>query len=112
MILAARPSVGKSTLGLNMANAKAGHTCAIFSLEMTADQFAIRELSELPIYIDDTPYQGMVEIRGKARRLDPDRGVDLIRVDYLQLVQGHHRGGRVNRVQEITEISRALKVMG
>ena len=144
VILAARPSVGKSTLALNMAmaNAKAGQTCAIFSLEMTADQLAIRalagetgidshrirlglytqsqeqliinaigELSELPIYIDDTPYQGMVEIRGKARRLDLDRGVDLIMVDYLQLVQGQHRGGPVNRVQEITEISRSLKVM-
>ena len=144
VILAARPPVGKSTLGLNlaMANAQAGHTCAIFSLEMTADQLAMRalagetgidshrirlrlytqsqeelminaigELSELPIYIDDTPYQGMVEIRGKARRLDLDRGVDLIMVDYLQLVQGQHRGGPVNRVQEITEISRALKVM-
>ena len=99
VILAARPSVGKSTLALNMAmnNAKSGRTCAIFSLEMTADQLAMRalasetgidshrirlglythsqeqliinaigELSELPIYIDDTPYQGMVEIRGKA----------------------------------------------
>ena len=121
VILAARPSVGKSTLALNMAmnNAKSGLTCAIFSLEMTADQLAMRalssetgidshrirlglysqsqeeriinaigELSELPIYIDDTPYQGMVEIRGKARRLDLDRGVDLIMVDYLQLVQG------------------------
>ena len=116
VILAARPSVGKSTLALNMAmhNAKSGRTCAIFSLEMTADQLAMRalasetgidshrirlglyssaqeeliinaigELSELPIYIDDTPYQGMVEIRGKARRLDLDRGVDLIMVDYL-----------------------------
>ena len=72
---------------------------------------AIGELSELPIYIDDTPYQGMVEIRGKARRLDMDRGVDLIMVDYLQLVQGQHRGGPVNRVNEITEISRSLKVM-
>ena len=144
VILAARPSVGKSTLALNMAmnNAKAGQTCTIFSLEMTADQLAMRalagetgidshrirlglytqsqeqliinaigELSELPIYIDDTPYQGMVEIRGKARRLDLDRGVDLIMVDYLQLVQGQHRGGPANRVQEITEISRSLKVM-
>ena len=144
VILAARPSVGKSTLGLNMAmaNAKAGQKYAIFSLEMTADQLAIRalagetgidshrirlglytqsqeqiiinaigQLSELPIYIDDTPYQGMVEIRGKARRLDMDMGVDLIMVDYLQLVQGQHRGGPVNRVHEITEISRSLKVM-
>ena len=144
IILAARPSVGKSTLALNMAmhNAKADQTCAIFSLEMTADQLAMRalasetgidshrirlglyssaqedliintigELSELPIYIDDTPYQGMVEIRGKARRLDFDKGVDLIMVDYLQLVQGRHRGGPANRVQEITEISRGLKVL-
>ena len=144
VILAARPSVGKSTLALNLAmhNAKGGRTCAIFSLEMTADQLAMRalasetgidshrirlglyssaqeeriinaigELSELPIYIDDTPYQGMVEIRGKARRLDLDRGVDLIMVDYLQLVQGRNRGGPANRVQEITEISRALKVL-
>ena len=144
VILAARPSVGKSTLALNMAmhNAKGGRTCAIFSLEMTADQLAMRalasetgidshrirlglyssaqeeriinaigELSELPIYIDDTPYQGMVEIHGKARRLDRDRGVDLIMVDYLQLVQGRNRGGPANRVQEITEISRALKVL-
>ena len=144
VILAARPSVGKSTLALNMAmhNAKGGRTCAIFSLEMTADQLAMRalasetgidshrirlglyssaqeeriinaigELSELPIYIDDTPYQGMVEIRGKARRLDLDRGVDLIMVDYLQLVQGRNRGGPAHRVQEITEISRALKVL-
>ena len=140
VILAARPSVGKSTLALNMAmnNAKTGRTCSIFSLEMTADQLAMRalagetgidshrirlglythsqeqliinaigELSELPIYIDDTPYQGMVEIRGKARRLDLDRGVDLIMVDYLQLVHGRSRGGPANRVQEITEISRA-----
>ena len=142
IILAARPSVGKSTLALNMAmhNAKAGQTCAIFSLEMTADQLAMRALagetgidshrirlglyssaqedliinaigalSELPIYIDDTPYQGMVEIRGKARRLDLDKGVELIIVDYLQMVQGQHRGASVNRVQEITEISRGLK---
>ena len=118
--------MGKSTLALNIAmhNAKAGRTCAIFSLEMTAGQLAMRalasetgidshrirlglyssaqeeriinaigELSELPIHIDDTPYQGMVEIRGKARRLDLDKGVDLIMVDYLQLVQGRQRGG-------------------
>ena len=144
IILAARPSVGQSTLALNIAmhNAKADQTCAIFSLEMTGDQLAMRalasetgidshrirlglyssaqedlivnaigELSELPIYIDDTPYQGMVEIRGKARRLDLDKGVDLIMVDYLQLVQGRHRGGPANRVQEITEISRGLKVL-
>ena len=144
VILAARPSVGKSTLALNMAmhNAQAGRTCAIFSMEMTADQLAMRalasatgidshrirlglyssaqeeriinaigELSELPIYIDDTPYQGMLEIRGKARRLDLDKGVDLILIDYLQLVQGRQQRGPANRVQEITEISRSMKIL-
>ena len=144
VILAARPSVGKSTLALNVAmhNAKAGQPCAIFSLEMNADQLAMRalasetgidshrlrlglyssaqenliinaigELSELPIYIDDTSSQGMLEIRGKARRLNLDRGVDLVVVDYLQLVEGRHRNGRVNLVQEITEISRSLKIL-
>ena len=144
VILGARPSVGKSTLGLNMVlnAAKAGQTCAIYSMEMTADQLALRALaaesgidshrlrlglynfdqeqrimqaagmlSDLPVYIDDTPYQGMVEIRGKARRLGLEHGLDIVLVDYLQLVQGQQRGYQTNRVQEITEISRSLKVM-
>ena len=144
VILGARPSVGKSTLGLNMVlnAAKAGQTSAIFSLEMTGDQLALRalaaeagidshrlrlglynireeeqiyrtagELSDLPIYVDDTPYQGMVEIRGKTRRLSLEHNLDLVMVDYLQLIQGQQRGYQTNRVQEITEISRSLKVM-
>ena len=138
-----RPSVGKSTLALNIAmhNAKADQTCAFFSLEMTADQLSMRalasetgidshrirlglyssaqedlivnaigELSELPIYIDDTPYQGMVEIRGKARRLDLNKGVDLIMVDYLQLVQGRHRGGPANRVMHQRVVEQAFEI--
>ena len=68
-------------------------------------------LSELPVFIDDTPYQGMVEMRGKARRLALERGLDLLVVDYLQLVQGKQRWGQSNRVQEITEISRELKAL-
>ena len=143
IILAARPSVGKSTLALNIAmhNAKADQTCAIFSLEMTADQLAMRalasetgidshrirlglyssaqedlivnaigELSELPIYIDDTPYQGMVEIRGKARRLDLDKGVDLIMVDYLQLVQGRPSPVPANRVMHQRVVEQAFEI--
>ena len=66
-------------------------------------------LSELPVYIDDTPFQGMVEMRSKARRLSLEHGLDLLVVDYLQLIQGRGRGD--NRVQEISEISRSLKGM-
>ena len=68
---------------------------------------AIGQLSDLPVYIDDTPYQGIVEMRSKARRLSLEHGLDLLVVDYLQLVQGRSRGD--NRVQEISEISRSLK---
>ena len=142
VILGARPSMGKSSLAVNMAvnTAKSGQTCGVFSLEMTREQLARRilaseaeidshrlrlglythleeariidsigRLSDLPMFIDDTPYQGMVEMRGKARRLALERGLDLLVVDYLQLVQGKQRWGQSNRVQEITEISRELK---
>ena len=144
VILGARPSMGKSSLAVNMAvnAAKSGQTCGVFSLEMTREQLALRilaseaeidshrlrlglythmeedriidsigRLSDLPVFIDDTPYQGMVEMRGKARRLALERGLDLLVVDYLQLVQGKQKWGQSNRVQEITEISRELKVL-
>ena len=144
VILGARPSMGKSSLAVNMAinAAQSGQTCGVFSLEMTREQLAMRilaseaeidshrlrlglythleesriidsigRLSDLPVFIDDTPYQGMVEMRGKARRLALDQGLDLLVVDYLQLVQGKQRWGQSNRVQEITEISRELKVL-
>lgn len=73
---------------------------------------SIGTLSELPVYIDDTPFQGMMEMRSKARRLSLEHGLDLLVVDYLQLVQGSNRG-RVteNRVMEISEISRNIKGM-
>ena len=66
-------------------------------------------LSEAPIYVDDTPAISIMELRSKARRLhaDAEDGVDLVIVDYLQLIEGSR--GRDNRVQEISEISRALK---
>lgn len=140
VILAARPSVGKSTLAVNMAlnAAKVGSTVGIFSLEMSREQLAMRilasesgvdshrlrlglyteseeqriitsvgALSELNIYVDDTPVQGIIEMRSKARRLHMERSLDLLVVDYLQLMQGDHKSN--NRVQEISEISRSLK---
>ena len=140
LVLAARPSVGKSTLALNIARhaAGTGATVAMFSLEMSREQVAQRllaseagvdshlirlglytqgaearivdaigVLSDLPIYIDDTPLASIVEIRSKARRLHLERGTDLIMVDHIQLVRGMGRGD--NRVQELGEISRSLK---
>lgn len=70
---------------------------------------AIGVLSESAIYIDDSPQLRVAEMRGKARRLDFERRLDLIIVDYLQLMQGEGRGE--NRVQEISYISRSLKAL-
>ena len=141
LVLAARPSLGKSTLAINLSlnAAKAAGVVGMFSLEMSREQLALRmlageaevdaqrlrlglyteaeerriidsigSLSELPIYIDDTPLQGIVEMRSKARRLYGERGLDLLVVDYMQLIQGNNPRGD-NRVQEMSEITRALK---
>ncbi|MDO8670221.1 MAG: replicative DNA helicase [Dehalococcoidia bacterium] len=141
VILAARPSMGKTSLVLNIAETAAvqhGARVAIFSLEMSKEQLAHRlissragvdlqrlrlehladaenrrvmdavgVLSESPIYIDDSPGLRVVEMRSKARRLANQHGLDLIVVDYLQLIHGSGRGD--NRVLEISEISRTLK---
>ncbi|HUZ01402.1 MAG TPA: replicative DNA helicase [Thermomicrobiaceae bacterium] len=140
VILAARPSVGKTSLQLGMAHnaaVKHGKTVAIFSLEMSAEQLVQRLLSmetgvdsqrlrlgliddnewdqisrafgrlaEANVYIDDTASISIMELRSKARRLLAEQGLDLVIVDYLQLVQGRRSE---NRVQEISEISRSLK---
>jgi len=66
-------------------------------------------LSEAPIYIDDSPQLRVVEMRSKARRLHYERGINLVIVDYLQLMEGD--GRRENRVQEISYISRSLKAL-
>jgi replicative DNA helicase len=65
------------------------------------------DLTEAPIYIDDTPGIGIMEMRAKARRLKVEHGLDMVIVDYLQLMRGRDRSE--NRTQEISEISRSLK---
>ena len=143
VVLAARPSLGKSALAINLCvnAAKIGDMVGIFSLEMSRGQIALRmlaaeaevdaqrlrlgliteaeerriidtigSLSELRIYIDDTPVQGIVEMRSKARRLYMEAGLDLLAVDYMQLIQGGNARGD-NRVQELSEITRSIKGM-
>jgi len=68
---------------------------------------ALGRLAEAPLYIDDTPALGIMQIRAKARRLKAEKGLDLLIVDYLQLVTGH--GRFENRTQEVSYISRGLK---
>ena len=70
---------------------------------------AVGILSETPFYIDDSPQLRVVEMRSKVRRLHNERGVDMVVLDYLQLVHGDTRND--NRVQEVSEISRALKAL-
>tara|TARA_A100000164_G_scaffold164631_1_gene146066 strand:- start:109 stop:864 length:756 start_codon:yes stop_codon:yes gene_type:complete len=144
IVLAARPSIGKSTLGLNMARNIAGNgkKVAIFSLEMGVDQIAMRllsaearietnrirqrlttekederlfeaigRLSDLDIAIDDTPIQTVTEMRAKAKRLQKERGLDFVVVDYMQLIYGGRGANENNRAQEVSRISRALKGM-
>jgi replicative DNA helicase len=72
---------------------------------------AAAELENLPLYIDDTPALTIAALRTRARRLKRQRGIGLVIVDYLQLLQGTGRSGSDNRVQEISEISRGLKTL-
>ena len=71
---------------------------------------AMGEMDELPIYIDDTSSMTITELRNKARRAVHDHNIGIIIVDYLQLIQGSDRY-KGNRVQEVTEISRGLKIL-
>jgi replicative DNA helicase len=146
IIIAARPGMGKTSYALNIARNVARRfqepqqSVAIFSLEMSKEQLALRmlcaeaeidsnnlrrgyiekrewgrlvnaanDLSDLPIYIDDSPGLSALDIRAKARRLQAEHGLGLIIIDYLQLLRG--RGRIENRQQEISEISRSLKAL-
>jgi replicative DNA helicase len=140
IIIAARPSMGKTALALNMAQyaAKNGNVVGVFSLEMSAEQLvsrllcsegrvdahrlrtgylnreewarladALRRLCETQVFIDDTPGVSVLEMRAKCRRLKAEHGLDMIIVDYLQLMAG--RGRIESRQQEVSQISRDLK---
>ncbi len=143
IIVAGRPSMGKSALATSMVE-HAGITgktsCALFSLEMSKEQLAQRmlcsiahvnahkvrtgflsqtdwpklvdaaqKLSEAPIFIDDTPSISALELRAKCRRLKAKHDIQMVIIDYLQLMRGSYRSE--SRQQEISEISRSIKAL-
>ncbi|HEY2684517.1 MAG TPA: replicative DNA helicase [Steroidobacteraceae bacterium] len=143
IVVAGRPSMGKTTLAVNIAENAAlgsGKAAAIFSMEMSAESLTLRmisslgrinqgalrsgklneddwpridsamtQLSSASLFVDETPALTPTEIRARARRLKRERGLDLIVVDYLQLMQV--AGTKENRATEISEISRSLKAL-
>lgn len=142
VLIAARPSMGKTAFSLNVcknAAMMAGASVAIFSLEMAKEQLvqrflsaealvsmgaiktgqlteedwphliaAVGRLSKSNIFIDDTPAISISEMRAKCRRLKAEKGLDIIMIDYLQLMSG---GKAESRQQEISMISRSLKAL-
>jgi replicative DNA helicase len=146
VILAARPSMGKTTFALDIARNAAcryGKSVGIFSLEMSDQQLvdrllaaeasvdawklrtgklsndheyeaiheAMGRLSEAPIHIDDQPGNTILKMRSSARRLKNEHGLDLLIVDYLQLMSPTSTRASDSLVQQVTEISRSLKIL-
>lgn len=159
LILAGRPSMGKTSLATNIAfnvakaykrgrkpdgseGAVEGGVVGFFSLEMSAEQLAARILSEAsevpseqirrgdmteaefrrfveaakalescPLYIDDTPALPISQVAARARRLKRTHGLDVLMIDYLQLLKGSSKGSEANRVQEVFEITQGLKAI-
>lgn len=145
ILIAARPAMGKTAFGLNVAaNAaiKANVPVAVFSLEMSKDQLvsrilcsesmvdsnkvrtgkldeddwsklagAIGPISSSNIFIDDTPGISITEIRAKCRKMKLEKDIGLVVIDYLQLIQGSNARKGGSREQEISEISRSLKIL-
>ena len=143
IVLAARPAIGKSTMGIDIARSasiKHGMTSVVFSLEMSRSEITMRllsaearihlqkmrtgqmaeddwtklagtmgKISEAPLFIDDSPNMSLMEIRAKCRRLKQKHDLKLVVIDYLQLMTS---GKRVeSRQQEVSEFSRALKLL-
>lgn len=142
VVVAARPSIGKTAFVLNtvVAAARAGQVAAVFSLEMSRQQLEYRILShlstvpltrllggymgeddytaasaamgvihDLPVFINDRAAKTAGEIRSACRRLKAERGLDLIAIDYVQLMRGTVEGRQTTRNEQITDISRRLK---
>jgi replicative DNA helicase len=142
VIVAARPSMGKTSLVMNMAlnAANQGKSVGVFSLEMSKEQLFLRiltsearvdahrfrggylgeddydriagalsRLHDTRVFIDDTPSIGVLEMRAKSRRLKLEHGLDMLVIDYLQLMQG--RGRFESRQQELASISRSIKIL-
>lgn len=144
VLIAARPSMGKTTFALNLAEhaaLRSGKSVAIFSLEMSKEQLAYKllcsqahvdmlklrtgnlddkdweniakasgPLASAKIFIDDTAGMSIMEMRSKCRRLKIEQGIDLVLIDYLQLMSGS-KGGSESRQQEVSEISRSIKAL-
>ncbi|MGG7144960.1 replicative DNA helicase [Clostridium nigeriense] len=143
VLIAARPSMGKTTFSLNIAEHAAlreGKSVVIFSLEMSKEQLAYKllcseanvdmlklrtgnlddddweriaratgPLSKARIYIDDTAGLSVMEMRSKCRKIKMEHGIDMILIDYLQLMSGS--SGSESRQQEVSEISRSIKAL-